>query len=150
MSVCKTKNCKWSPFLQTYVKVSHLVFFSSSVYIKVCSVSLSVKSVCVCLLFWYEGLDSRESCRLSAKSRNNQQPQQEAAFLASRSISPILATPCTHTHIHARLYCTLASMRTIAHTERHTGKHPMTFPAYSHKQIDNSPESLKTALVWAQ
>lgn len=42
--------------------------------------------VCDWELFWYEGLDSRESSHLSAKNRNNQQPQQEAAFSAPRSI----------------------------------------------------------------
>lgn len=88
-------------------------------YVKVCSVLLS------CGLFWYEGLDSRESCRLSAKSRNNQPPQQEAAFSVPYSIFATLAK--AHGYMHTQT-CRLDCMHT------NTEKHPMTFYAYLYKQ----------------
>lgn len=95
--------------------------FFSAFYVKVCSVLLSCES------FWYEGLDSRESCCLSAKSRNNQPPQQEAAFSVPYSIFATLAKGHEYTYMHTQT-CRLDCM----HTD--TGKHPMTFYAYLYKQ----------------
>lgn len=69
----------------------------------------------VCLPLCCEGLDSRESHRLSAKSRNNQQPQQEALLCSS----------------YQRHF-----------TQKPTkSKHPVTFHAYSHKQtVQKAPK----------
>lgn len=53
-----------------------------------------------------------------------------------------------HRHTPTLTYCTYANVHAAANTRTHSGKHPMTFHAYSHKQIDNSPESLNTSQVW--
>lgn len=135
-------------------KVSHLVFFRC-VYSSLFGFPFSYICMCVSVCcFGYEGLDSRESCHLSAKSRNNQQPQQEAAFSAAYSISPNPATSSTRArtqiHTHTVRLQTRKLVHTHTRTQKHTSEHPMTFHAYSHKQIDNSQESLKTSHAWAQ
>lgn len=112
----------------------------------------SLNGICVrtaCLLFWCEGLDNRQSCCLSPKSRNNQQPQREAAFSAPRSIPSILTTRvCTRTHKPPQTYCKCV----LAHTHTHVGKyaHHILSPDISciFIKTNNSLESLKTSHVW--
>lgn len=78
--------------------------------------------VCVCC----EGLDSRQSCRLSAKSRNNQQPRQEGSSIPGFALRS--SYRCRFTQASQQKQTSLDILCIFTQT--------------------NSPEALKASHVW--
>lgn len=95
-------------------------------------------SVCVhlCVVLLWEIRQQGELPFISKEQKQSAAPAGSCILSSSFHFLPTLPPPArTHILIHT-------------HTT-YTSKHPMTFHAYSHKQIDNSPESLKASNVWA-
>lgn len=118
-----------------FIKRKNLYLFHCILY----KSFLSLKSVCEHEMLWCEELDSRESFRLSAKCRNNQQPQQETTVSSPPSFC--LSQLCCSAHALLTQTCNLwkAQARILWH-----------FMHIHMKQMYNSSKSLKESSVWEQ